>query len=255
MIVAELVDGCNLDCLLCYNRDRTGSFINMPLDVVDAVIEKYGSEPRIDWHNWGEPLLHKQFIDVAHKVAGTNSRVSSSLSLTISDRKFDAIHNFSQIVVSLSGITEKTYKIYHRGGNFGLVMANLEKLAGNKKNNVRVQWLEHYFNPHERKACQEMCKKLGVGFSAKGLNCEVENQVSGFQHGLLKTTPTNRSECYLLSDIVIGVDGDYLLCCASHNVKIGLNIRDSVSQEEIIKAKMETELCMKCRKGSFWKMY
>ena len=59
MIVSELVDGCHLRCALCWNRVRKGSFRNMSLKTVEMVLEKYGNEPRIDWHNWGEPLLHK----------------------------------------------------------------------------------------------------------------------------------------------------------------------------------------------------
>ena len=253
MIVSELVDGCHLRCALCWNRVRKGSFRNMSLKTVEMVLEKYGNEPRIDWHNWGEPLLHKDFIAVSELIKGTHSRVSTSLSLHVSDEKLQALKNFEHVIVSLSGMTKETYGIYHRGGNFNLVMSNLERLV--KVRPVRIQWLEHDYNNGEQAECASMCQKLGIEFCSKGLNCEVENQVSGFFSDMVKKYRANRKECYLLDDIVIGANGEYMLCCASHNVEIGLNISDNVSKKDIIRAKFKTDLCRECRSRELWRLY
>jgi len=252
-VVAELVDGCNLKCALCWNRDRKPGFKNMPLDIVEMVVDKYGKENRgIDWYNWGEPLLYKDFITFANMVKGTRSRVSSSLSLKLTEDKIQSLKNFFVVVVSLSGMTEDVYKHYHRGGDFKTVIQNLESL--NRKN-VRVQWLEHHLNAHQLEECKEYCRAIGVEFFHKGLNCEVENLKDGFKYKLAKTYRVPRSKCYIKDDIVIGADGEYLLCCASHNVKIGMNIRDNVSEKEIIAAKDNVKLCQECSERRLWKMF
>ena len=127
-VIAELVDGCHLKCELCWNKDRKPQFKNMPLDIVEMVLDKYGKED-IDWYNWGEPLLHKKFIAFAEMIKGTRSRVSSSLSFKLSEDKRKSLRNFHQVVVSLSGMTEDVYKRYHKGGNFNLVKKTLKALT------------------------------------------------------------------------------------------------------------------------------
>jgi len=250
-VVAELVDGCHLKCELCWNKDRKPQFKNMPLDIVEMILDKYGRQD-IDWYNWGEPLLHKEFVKFANMIEGTRSRVSSSLSFKLSDEKRESLRNFHQVVVSLSGMTKSVYERYHKGGNFELVIKNLESLDNN---NVRVQWLEHPKNAHQLKDCIRYCNNLGIGMVYKGLNCEVEKQRDGFRHAFIKRYRSPRMVCYVKDKITIGADGEYLLCCASHNVNIGLNIKDDVTQEEIVEAKDRVELCQECQKRKLWKLY
>jgi molybdenum cofactor biosynthesis enzyme MoaA len=250
-VIAELVDGCHLKCELCWNKDRRGSFKNMSLDTVKMVLKRYGKED-IDWYNWGEPLLHKDFVKFSEMIKGTRARVSSSLSLKLSDEKRKSLSNFFQVVVSLSGMTEEVYKRYHKGGNFGLVKKNLESLDNE---NVRVQWLEHPNNAHQLEDCKRYCNAIGVEMVYKGLNCEVEKQKDGFKHTFLKKYRSPRWYCYIKNKITIGADGEYLLCCASHNVRIGLNIRDNVTRQEIMFAKDKVKLCQECQERKLWKLY
>ena len=254
-VLAELVDGCHLHCTLCWNRNRKPSFENMPLEIVDLVVEKYGDYSSIDWYNWGEPLLHKDFVSVSELIKGTKSRVSSSLSLTLSDEKIGALDNFFKVVVSLSGMTPDTYNLYHRGGSLGVVLKNLKRVADRINTRLMVQWLDHPDNYREFTECKDLCDSIGAVLFVKGLNCEVEDQAAGFTHEYLKKYRVKRRRCYLMNDIVIGVNGDYLLCCASHNVKIGLNIKDNVSGEEIVAAKRGTDLCSECQKRELWRLY
>lgn len=255
MIIAELVDGCKLTCRMCWNNKRRGSFKNMPLEIVEQIIDKYRDEKRIDWHNWGEPLLHNDFVKVSEILKGTFSRVSSSLSLQISDEKLEALNNFSEVIISLSGYSPSVYSMYHIGGDFQLVLKNMERLAKIKKIPVSVQWLIHPLNKHQIKLCTMHCAMYGFGFIAKGLNIHVEDQIAGVEDEFLKDYATEREVCYLFKDTIMDVDGDYLVCCATENVKIGLNIRDNVCHEEIEEARNRTEICQKCQEKEHWRMY
>ena len=120
---------------------------------------------------------------------------------------------------------------------------------------MRVQWLEHPKNAHQLEDCKRYCNAIGVELVYKGLNCEVEKQKDGFRHEFIKRYRPQRWVCYLKDKITIGADGEYLLCCASHNVNIGLHISDNVTQEEIITAKNKVELCQVCQKRKLWALY
>jgi organic radical activating enzyme len=76
MVIAELVDGCQLKCVLCWNRNRARSFKQMELTTVERILNRYGRQ-RIDWFNWGEPLLHKGFPIIAKMVRRTKSCIST----------------------------------------------------------------------------------------------------------------------------------------------------------------------------------
>ena len=254
-ITAELVDACQLRCELCWNRNRTPSGRQMSLDTVAKILSQYKGR-RIDWFNWGEPLLHRQFIQVAEMIHGTKSNISTNLSLPISDEMLNAMQLFRFVNVSLSGMTAEVYRIYHHGGDFNLVMSNLNRLANHKpKVNVRIRWLDHKFNKHQKEACQNFCVRAGFGFGCQKLNCEVEDLVAGFEHEMLSCNPSPDKSCKLLSSIVIGVDGQYLLCCASHNVPTGYTIDDDINMTKLLAAKHKLPLCQTCQAKKLWKMF
>lgn len=265
MIVAELVDSCQLKCALCPNRFMAKSHKQMPLSIVEKILEKHGKN-WIDWFNWGEPLLHKDFVEVAKMIQGRPSRISSNLSLPLTDEHFEAMSKFRTVLVSLSGIVKETYQIYHQGGNFDLVKSNFERLVSvmeKKKKfplfkSIIVNFLSHKYNVEEGKIFKEYCERLGVRFNPQLLVCTVEEQIAGFEHELLMTPrfqSTGRKECRILDWDTIGVDGEYLLCCSSQNIKIGLTIDDDVSHEEIVKAKLNTNVCKACYAKELWRMY
>jgi MoaA/NifB/PqqE/SkfB family radical SAM enzyme len=229
----------------------------MSLETVAKVLKKYGQR-WIDWFNWGEPLLHKDFQTIADMVHHTPSRISTNLSHHLRDKDFEALNKFRVVLVSLSGMTEDIYGIYHQGGNFDLVMKNLDTLVRSRRKPMVMNWLTHPYNTHQFNQAREFCEKWGMKFNPTALVCTVQELVEGFDHELLqvpKFKKTGRLRCRILDWIPIATDGSYLLCCASQNVKIGYKIDDDVSEEELVKARMGTELCQTCREGEYWRMW
>lgn len=255
-VFSELVDGCNLKCTLCWNRNRTPSMEQMTLSVVEKIMKRFNGtrNVRYQWFNWGEPLLYGKFYEFSDIVDKARSVISSNFSLKLSDKHFDILKSFRTVIASISGLTEEVYGIYHHGGNFRLVMDNLERLKGFQ--NVKVNWIRHRYNTHQDDACREMCVENGFHFSPLYANCEVEDLVDGFKHELLKTHfRRNREACGIMPWIPISVHGEYLLCCTTHNVGTGYTIDDNISQEELMKVKMEIPICKTCREREYWRMY
>ena len=231
----------------------------MSLKTVDKVLLRYGnvSSQTISWFNWGEPLLHREFEIFAGMVKGTRSAISSNFSLRITDARMESLQNFRTIYVSMSGITPELYQLYNVGGDLSLVMSNLKRLSALKCRRVIIRWESHRYNAHQQAKAKDMAEGFGFGFEPILLNCMVEEQIEEFWHPLLSCSYIHKrpGKCKMLKWTPIDVDGNYLLCCASRNVKIGYNIDDNVSDADLVAARLKTDLCTICRDRQYWRMY
>lgn len=258
MVIPELVDGCQLRCALCWNRSRVPSNNQMSMEVFDKVLEKYGRASRIDWFNWGEPLLHKEFLTIAERLRDTNSRISTNFSLPVSDEYLEALNNFKIVYISLSGMTEQVYRIYHKGGDHGLVFDNIKRFMARATTHVRVRWLIHKHNQHQWHWCRKFCNLRGIRFEPIPLNAEVENLLEeSFSHDLYAKTEKRekRTTCHIIEWLPIGWDGRYYLCCASHNVDTGYTVFDDITPTQLIDIKKKLPLCQECQKYEIWKYF
>lgn len=258
MICAELVDGCNLRCALCWNRNRKGSFDQMEMKTVQDILKKFPNE-RIDWFDWGEPLLHKNFIEIARTIKGTKSNISSNFSLELPDSYFKEIQNFNTIFVSFSGMDEETYNKYHCGGNFGLVVRNIKKLIDQKNTKICMQYLYHQDNKDQFSHALEFFTDMGFDEVNKvRLNCEIEEWLNGFKHPYLRDNYGCKKEgfhCVPFHRLTIGVHGEHFLCCMTHNVPVHVTIYDMNSREEVMFLKKKHPLCAKCQEKEIWRKF
>lgn len=257
-VAAELVDGCNLKCVLCWNRDREQSFRQMSLATCQKIIDRYRNEANtiITWYNFGEPLLFKEFEQLSEMIKGTHSYISTNFSLPISDERLKAMLNFEGVLVSISGMDDQTYDAYHKRGNLNLVIENIKRYSELKPTNARLRWLKHPLNAHHLVPAQKWADSMGWLFDAIELNCDVEECLSGFNHPFLKTFKIrSASSCRLIPQICFDVDGNYLLCCQSRNVKLGPGIDDSPTNDELRELKLKNHICAQCRAYSCWRMY
>lgn len=257
-IIPELVDGCQLRCALCWNRNRVGTFKQMELKTVEKVLEVFGSRGRYYWYNWGEPLLYKNFHEFVAVTHGYRTSISSNFSLPLTDQHFDDLSKLNQITVSMSGLTADVYNIYHRGGNFELVMGNINRLIG-FPNQIRINWLIHPGNIKQVPYAMEWCEKSGFVWGGFHANCEVEEAMEGFTHPFLKKPRQYSSRkfvhCKVQRWVPISVDGEYLLCCTSHNVKTGYTIWDNLEYDELRQIKMDMPFCKACYQKGCWRMF
>lgn len=260
MIIPELVDFCNLRCILCWNRNRKGSGKQMSLKTVEKVISVFGGGrwANYKWYNWGEPLLYTQFHEFVEIAKHVRSGISSNFSLKLTNKHFESLAKLEEVVVSLSGLTPEVYNAYHVKGNFNLVMENVKRLIG-FPNKIRINWVRHSGNIYQEEAVKEFCEKNNFIYGGFNANCEVEELLEDFTHPFLKTPKQYSSKhlksCKVQRWIPISVDGEYLLCCTSHNVGLGVYLDDNISKEELIILKNKTELCKTCQKNEYWRMF
>ena len=217
---------------------------------------RYGnvSSQTISWFNWESHDCTKS-LKYLPDGKGTRSAISSNFSLR-TDAGMEP-SNFRTIYVSMSGITPELYQLYNVGGDLSLVMSNLKRLSALKCRRVIIRWESHRYNAHQQAKAKDMAEGFGFGFEPILLNCMVEEQVEEFWHPLLSCSYIHKrpGKCKMLKWTPIDVDGNYLLCCASRNVKIGYNIDDNVSDADLVAARLKTDLCTICRDRQYWRMY
>ena len=168
---------CNLACPLCPtgrgHRASSGKGI-LSLALYCKILDQLPRLRTLRLYNWGEPLIHPQIDEMIAIAArrGITVHAHSHLSLKKDDAFFERLIDagLAALWVSLDGASEGSYARYRVGGDFGLALANLERLAGIKRRlgskTPRIVWkfIVHRHNAHEVDAARRMAREIGVDF-------------------------------------------------------------------------------------------
>ncbi|MFZ0391914.1 MAG: radical SAM protein [Calditrichia bacterium] len=171
----EPTNHCNLGCTECpvgtQILKRPQGYMELPK--FNQIIDEISS------HAWylllyfqGEPTMNRELVQMVdyswqkkiYSVISTNgSRLAS--------REFSrslAASNLGELVISLDGATEQTYRIYRRKGMFERVVKGIEIFLEERNRlnkpfpRVVIQFLVMRHNEHEITAIKRLGKKLGV---------------------------------------------------------------------------------------------
>jgi MoaA/NifB/PqqE/SkfB family radical SAM enzyme len=169
---------CNLSCPLCpTGRGHTTSAGNgiLSLALYCRILDQLPRLRQLMLFNWGEPLLHPQIDEMIAIAArrGIAVHAHSSLSLKKDDAFFERLIDagLHSLWVSLDGASEETYARYRVGGDFGLALANLERVArlklrlGSRTPRIIWKFIVHRHNAHEVETARRMAGELGVEFT------------------------------------------------------------------------------------------
>jgi SAM-dependent methyltransferase/organic radical activating enzyme len=169
---------CNLRCPLCPtgrgHNTSAGKGI-LSLSLYSKILDQLPKLRTLLLFNWGEPLLHPQIeeiIAIAHR-RGIGVHAHSNLSLKKDDAFFERLIDagLDSLWVSIDGASEETYSRYRVGGDFGLAIANLERLVKARRRlaskTPRIIWkfIVHRHNEHEVETARRMAREIGVEFT------------------------------------------------------------------------------------------
>ena len=167
---------CNLRCPLCptgyHGLERPQALMRLP--TFQAILEKirpYAIE--VILHNWGEPALNPQIVDIirATRDAGVGSTISSNLNLEHRGDEF--LHELvdsglDHLTVSIDGTTQEVYETYRRNGDLAHVLHNLRELiryrAEVRSRTPLIEWqfLVMKHNEHQMEDAQRLAREVGV---------------------------------------------------------------------------------------------
>lgn len=177
---------CNLRCPLCptgkHELGRPQGFMSFAdFENVLEKIKPYAIEMVL--HNWGEPFLHPNFLDIvaAVKKAGIGTATSSNMNLVHKDVDYlyqVVDRGLDHLVLSIDGTTQEVYEQYRRGGNLEHVLRNVKEIAAYKKQKgsqtpvIEWQFLVMKQNQHQIEDAKRIAAEIGVDtirFSGAGL--------------------------------------------------------------------------------------
>jgi MoaA/NifB/PqqE/SkfB family radical SAM enzyme len=140
LVFAEPTMFCNVRCPACPTGLRLDvrPRVTMDMSLFKRFIDELGEYAFVLYlHNWGEPLLHKDFPDmVAYaKTFGIHVIASTNLSLPLSHEALERLvrSGLDLLTVALDGVTQDTYSTYRRGGSIDLVRKNLKTISEIKR--------------------------------------------------------------------------------------------------------------------------
>ena len=139
-LIVEPTNVCNLRCPACFTGDGQVGRVrgSMSMDLYERLLEELGDYLfRIDFCNWGEPLLNKN-IDamVASATArGISTLISTNFSFPFDDARAERLvaSGLSILGVSLDGARQETYEQYRVRGNIELVLENCRRVRAAKR--------------------------------------------------------------------------------------------------------------------------
>ena len=290
----EICGSCNAKCLFCHSG-------NVPFDKEKIISPKSFDDTlyhlkkinlltkNVYLYDRGEPFMHKEIgniLDICRQ-HGLNALMSTNAS-RVPDLTNDQWKTIKVLKVSMSGITEKSYKLIY-GLNVRQVRRNVEKIARHASTScdLRVNWLKYTFNREEEKEARRWLESLGFNFRdklASLIQMEKlidlkekrisESELDNLKNYLLLDEKKNVSLNQLLLDnvssgniktvdnfvcfqwdhIIIHNDGELLKCCSLSPFypenRLG-NIME-LNADEIKRRKYEmTKTCNKCIKYGF----
>jgi len=235
----EPVGGCNLRCALCVNsiapvkRKRGLAKLETFIKVLDETNPK-----EAELCAWGEPLLHPQidsFLKICYQ-RGIGLYGSSNFNVKADfDRLFQANPKM-ELAFSCYGMNQETYQLYHKGGDFRLVMDNVMKAVEARKKyggTLSWVWLKHRYNTKELSECLEMCKRYDIKPLVSDIRLDLRREVldplSSYKDDNIhwaaedsrryfKKTKKKKMKCPLpFRTASFDFDGSVLVCCSSYD--------------------------------------
>ncbi|MCP4221679.1 MAG: hypothetical protein GY765_44055 [bacterium] len=210
----ELSRHCTVHCTTCvYPKDHRF----YPFEDFRALVDRFASTVFMaQLYEIGEPLHHPellQCIRYAHKKKMATV-VSSTLSLEKPDAYWKDLvtSGLDRLIIAIDGTTEAVYNRYRRHGNFGLVMANLEKILRFREEAgsgpfIEWQMIDFPWNRGEQGAARKLSAQLGCDFF------QIIRNTSQSRRAAAKSNHIRTGNCiWAYALLLVNVYGDVLPC-------------------------------------------
>jgi MoaA/NifB/PqqE/SkfB family radical SAM enzyme len=274
----DVVSGCNLRCTACpvgmpeFSNSIGQQLREMDPDLFERICIKAkndtNSNLRIGLYNWTEPTLHSRLdeliaIAVKHDIP---CGISSNLNHDYDWRKLVPfpLWNFT---ITVSGFTQKTYAINHRGGRIEPVLANLIRISETLSDwpsykDIDVRYLVHRDNKHEVHLFKHFCDKLGLKFTPyHAYYMPIDRMFEGLDKvpdgfDYIEYSPQmvkaaigdHRSQrCFMRdSQVTLDMDGNYAVCCVESPSSPALGNYLEQSYSSMQSQRFKSDLCKQC---------
>jgi MoaA/NifB/PqqE/SkfB family radical SAM enzyme len=290
MLMLEPTSLCNLHCPLCAvgAGKLTRPQGHMPLERYRHIIDQMGPYLlHLTLWNQGEPFLHPRLIEMIRYAKARKMTVLTSTNGHFLDDPETAERlvrsGLDDLIVSLDGISQQTYRGYRKGGDLNRVLRGVRTLVrarqklGSPRPCIELQFLIMRHNEHEIEPFRVLAKRLGVDrISLKTLQVETLQEARDYlprrrsyrryilENGALRLRGNLGRHCrWIWFCPVIDSDGTVCPCCfdKDHLIPLGNSFQDRPVAEiwqgpsyrsfraRIMAARERIPLCRNCSEG------
>ena len=281
----EPTNFCNAQCVFCPRNALKRPRGYMTWDTFKTIVDK-ATELNIKnliFSGFGEPFLHKDLLEyisyLNEKAPHVNLEIITNCSL-LTPEKIEQLKmlKVNQLVISFSGIDEKSYESQMKNLSYAKVISNLNYLAQNggelaKKVRIRPV-ITKVFDFPQFKIMQKNLMQLG--FKAENLaeyylcanrggyliDKNIYDDVFLKNKGVALHNPEGIMCLMFIKTLQIAWNGDILLCCCDINDETNIgNINTSTLQEIHNKIlyfrtpETKPPICLRCNAPFVYKGY
>lgn len=174
VVVLDPTNVCNLKCPVCPTTKGTLAQPSgrIGLDEYRRFVDAIAPHTyRLILYNWGEPLMHRQIVELisyAHK-ARISTMISSNLNILPREGAMALVESgLDDLVVSCDGLTQETYERYRVRGQLNNLTTNMRAIHDAKQRlrkatpRIEFQFLVFRHNEHELYRVEDFARHLGA---------------------------------------------------------------------------------------------
>ena len=251
-LMIELVNRCNLSCIMCYTQNHDGPKSVLPMDTIEAMLQegqKHGL-PALVIGGGSEGLLYKPMQDVIESAVenGVMDIFFASNGVLMTEKVADYLieNKVSRCWISLDAATPETFKTIRGKDELDLIEKNIRRLCEMKKErgavfpNVRVSFCVQQQNVHERELFVEKWQGIVDHIDFQQLtNFDQIDEL--FEKGDVENPPTPPADVdldnpvcqYPFNSLNVWANGDVTPCCNFFGRKLVIGNANTNSLKEI----------------------
>ena len=246
----DIIDGCNAKCVCCPRGLGLmgNSMKKMDIELYKRIIKKAKQIhiQKVVLFSWSEPLLHPNLVEFL-KIAKDNN-MTTFLSTNLSLKNIDLEHILQytdEMIISVSGFHQSTYKINHKNCDVELVKQNINKIKNlNIKTHIQLRYFVYDYNQSEIELWKNFLPSNIQLWKCEGNDNPLQS-IEAIQKHVLPDEYFGKIEygknkyrdnirldyCNLLRMIVLDWNVDEYLCCEKmydNSIKIGNFLTDNI---------------------------
>lgn len=152
----ELTNHCNINCYMCPVGTRTMKRNRgmISLDVIDKLCDELKNSPikGVRLIRWGEPALHKGFLDILRRLKNTGKIIHFNTNGTLMSREMleEIVRlEIDSVKFSFQGVDRESYEEMRNGSSFQKVMDTIQLL-----NDIRKEKEKPYIQVSTTVTCE-----------------------------------------------------------------------------------------------------
>lgn len=162
------VDGCILDCELC-KKPKNISF--MSFNKFKKTIDSFQSLQELYLFGWGEPFLNDEIFKMISYAKSKKIHITIHSNLqTLTEKNVRQIvdSQLDTLVVSVDGISQRTYGKYRKNGRISKVFDNLNQIIKTKNSGnydkpyIILKCVVNKYNKYDLKKLRKFADSLGL---------------------------------------------------------------------------------------------